>query len=253
MRRRSDEHARSLRSARTRRRYIVRGLGALALLGIAWLAVTAVLAAEPGPSAQRSAGTRSQPRRSWRYRRRTQGIGYRPVAGRDAHELTTGPAWWIAAHIPYLGRPVEEVRGTATAGMQIGVKAVPLLIDVATEVDPAKLRASGDSVRLAPLIRAAPKLAVGAGVSTRRASTRRAFRTTVGSRRSTGAELRSLPSSGRSVATSMPRRDWPRYCPGCSAVRVRAVISSCCRIRRSHEAPVACRARSPSPSEITAS
>ena len=78
------------------------------------------------------------------------------VAGR-AHELTSGPAWWTAAHLPWLGEPAAVARGITTAGARVA-GVVPQLMSVAQRIDPTALRTSGDTVDLAPLARAAPAL-----------------------------------------------------------------------------------------------
>lgn len=82
-----------------------------------------------------------------------------PGLARRAHLLTTGPAWWTAAHIPWLGAPLQVMRGATSAGKDVGVHGVGTLLDVATSLDPAHLRAAGDTLRLAPLEQAAPTLA----------------------------------------------------------------------------------------------
>jgi hypothetical protein len=81
-----------------------------------------------------------------------------PAHAARAHSLTTGPAWWLASHVPYLGRPLEIVRGTTEASHQIGSKGVPTLIEVAASLNPNELRTSGKTLNLAPIVAAAPKL-----------------------------------------------------------------------------------------------
>jgi hypothetical protein len=85
-----------------------------------------------------------------------------PARASRAHWLTTGPAWWLASEVPYLGRPLVIVRGTTQAGHEIGSKGVPDLLEVASSLDPTKLRTSGKTISLAPLITSAPKLAAAA-------------------------------------------------------------------------------------------
>jgi hypothetical protein len=85
-----------------------------------------------------------------------------PSRANRAHFLTTGPAWWMASHVPYLGRPLEIVRGTTRAANEIGSRGVPTLLDVASTLDPNSLRTSGKTVNLAALITAAPKLTAAA-------------------------------------------------------------------------------------------
>jgi hypothetical protein len=81
-----------------------------------------------------------------------------PALARRAHLLTTGPAWWAAAQVPYLGDPLEVMRATTAAGEQVGAQGVVTLLDVAQKLDPSGLRTSGDTIRLAPLIATSPTL-----------------------------------------------------------------------------------------------
>ena len=81
-----------------------------------------------------------------------------PVLAQRAHRLTTGPVWWTAAEVPFFGEPIEVARGTAVAANAVGSGAVPRLIDVINLIDPAHLRANGNTVRLGPLRQAARPL-----------------------------------------------------------------------------------------------
>jgi len=80
-----------------------------------------------------------------------------PVIAERAHNLTSGPAWWVGAHLPFFGAPLEVTRGTLAAGAQVG-RAVPDLMKVVVDLSPARLRVSGDTLRLGPLERAVPHL-----------------------------------------------------------------------------------------------
>ncbi|MEV6739049.1 DUF4012 domain-containing protein [Streptomyces sp. NPDC051104] len=55
-----------------------------------------------------------------------------------AHHLTTGPAWYTAAQLPFLGGPLQNVRGTAQAADNLAGDVLP------------------------PLVRAVPRLTAGA-------------------------------------------------------------------------------------------
>ncbi len=82
-----------------------------------------------------------------------------PVLAERAHRLTTGPVWWTASEVPYFGRPLDVTRGTIVAANDVSARAVPQLMDVAEMINPNALRAGGDTIRLAPLKRAAGPLA----------------------------------------------------------------------------------------------
>ncbi|WP_208899711.1 DUF4012 domain-containing protein [Streptomyces incarnatus] len=46
----------------------------------------------------------------------------------SAHELTTGPAWYTAAQLPYIGRPFETVRGIARLSDRLTGAVLPPLV-----------------------------------------------------------------------------------------------------------------------------
>jgi hypothetical protein len=146
------------RHASTTRRVVLYGAGLLFGLGAVWLIVTGLLAKQQL--------SRLESRISEVKTLVSQGrISDARVAARDipnmarrAHHLTTGPAWWISAHVPYLGEPLDVARGTTVATERIGAEAVPQLLRVATLIDPNALRASGNTIKIGPLATASPQL-----------------------------------------------------------------------------------------------
>ncbi|WP_338898251.1 DUF4012 domain-containing protein [Streptomyces sp. TG1A-60] len=119
-----------VRRLRDRRvRLPVYAVAGLLLAGAAWIAVTGVLARNELLAAQRSLealrrqhlaqpavdpATAAGPPTT---RTATAQDAVRSAAGHAAraHRLTTGPAWFPAAHLPVLGGPVRTVRGIAEA------------------------------------------------------------------------------------------------------------------------------------------
>lgn len=75
------------------------------------------------------------------------------VAGHatKAHDLTTGPAWWTGAHVPYLGDPLVTVRGIAQAADELANQVLPPLIAVGRDVDPKNLQSAPDRINVAAL------------------------------------------------------------------------------------------------------
>ncbi|MEO7261996.1 MAG: DUF4012 domain-containing protein [Jatrophihabitantaceae bacterium] len=138
-------------------RYPVLAAFALLLAGALWLAVTAELARREVQASQQSVS-----------RLRTAlGQADLPAArsavdsvtghARSAHRLTTGPAWWISAQVPWLGRPARSIRGCAAESDQLGSTVLIPLVRLADTVTLAGLLNHG-SVRLQPLVDAAPVL-----------------------------------------------------------------------------------------------
>lgn len=74
-------------------------------------------------------------------------------AAHDAHQLTTGPAWWAAAQVPYVGEPARVVRELSASADRLGTSTFPLLVRLGTELSPEKLRVSRDTINLEPLVR----------------------------------------------------------------------------------------------------
>ena len=74
-----------------------------------------------------------------------------------AHRLTSGPAWWLAAHIPLLGRPAQTVRGTTASADLLGQQVILPLSVAGQGLAPGRLVSNG-SVRLPPIVAAAAPL-----------------------------------------------------------------------------------------------
>lgn len=141
------------------RRYVLWGAAALFGLTVVWLLVTGLLAKQQlSRLEQRIEVVRTLVAQG----RLTEAQALArdiPAMAHRAHHLTTGPAWWFAAQVPFLGDPLDVTRGTTTAVDQLGGEAIPQLMQVANLVDPNQLRASGDTIKVAPLVSAAPALA----------------------------------------------------------------------------------------------
>ena len=127
-------------------------------LGLVWSLITGLLARQQAQNLEDRLQTVRQLLTEGRLdeaRHVAEGI---PAIADRAHALTSGPAWWVGAHLPFIGDPFEVTRGTMAAGAQVS-SSVPELMEVVGELDPANLRVNGDTLRLGPLERAAPTLA----------------------------------------------------------------------------------------------
>lgn len=74
-----------------------------------------------------------------------------------ARRLTTGPAWFVAAHIPVLGGPLETVRGTANALDRLTGGVLPTVVQTVGNLTEGP-GADGGHLNLSALRRAAPAL-----------------------------------------------------------------------------------------------
>lgn len=153
-----DTRLRYLRANTVLRRRLIWGFAGLCLLAAAWIVVTGLLARQQVVRLEnrlQAVKVLVAENRLPEARQAAQGV---PALARRAHLLTTGPAWWAAAQVPYLGEPLEVMRTTTAAGEQVGADGVVTLLDVAEKLDPSGLRASGDTIRLGPLIATSPTL-----------------------------------------------------------------------------------------------
>jgi hypothetical protein len=154
-----DTQIRYLRANPALRKRLIWGIAGFCVLGALWIVVTGLLARQQVVRLENRLQTVKILVAQNRLDEAKQAADGIPAMARRAHLLTTGPAWWTAAHVPYLGDPLEVMRGAATAGKDVGADGVTTLLDVATKLDPAHLRVHGDTIRLAPLIATAPTLA----------------------------------------------------------------------------------------------
>jgi hypothetical protein len=80
-------------------------------------------------------------------------------AAAAAHARTSGPAWWTAAKLPWLGTPLRTARGVAATVDQLSRAALPAVVAGGAALDPQQLRVGSDAVNLERLRLAAPSLA----------------------------------------------------------------------------------------------
>ncbi|MGI8761672.1 MAG: DUF4012 domain-containing protein [Jatrophihabitantaceae bacterium] len=159
---RLDTRWRYIRASGKLRRRVLVALGGLILLGAVWIVVTGLLAAQRARTLEAQL---QQVKFLVSQGHVSQAVSMArdiPSLAHSAHRLSTGPAWWLAAQIPYFGEPVASVRGSLAAGDQIGSRGVPELLNVANTLDPAKLRRTGDSIDLTALSAARPRLQASA-------------------------------------------------------------------------------------------
>lgn len=156
---RVDRHRRTTRRKGRRNRRVRRLLylliGSVIAVGAIWIAVTALLArteltnARANLTAVKAAVTHGDKPAA------TAAAGsFRHHADR-AHTLTTGPAWWLAAQLPWLGEPFTTTRGLTTESATLGNSVLPGVLSVASTVNTHTLL-QGGTIDIAQLRAAAP-------------------------------------------------------------------------------------------------
>lgn len=141
-------------------RWVVIGIGSLLLLSVIWLVVTGLVARADAMSIRSDLAQVQRLVAAGDVAGAEKVAAEIPALAHRAHKLTTGPAWFLSSEIPYFGKPLQIVRGTAAATDDLGSKGVTALLSVIGNLDPAKLRLHGDTVNLGPVIAAAPKLKI---------------------------------------------------------------------------------------------
>ena len=150
-----------LASGRFRRNALLT-VGGLVVLSIAWVVVTGLLARQQVNKLESRLEAVKELVAQGKIDQAQQEAAGIPTLAKRAHLLTTGPAWWAVAEVPYLGDPFDVMRGATAAGKSVGTSGVETLLHIAKTLDPKTLRSAGDSIRLAPLQASAPELRTAA-------------------------------------------------------------------------------------------
>lgn len=145
------------RRALTALRYPALVAGMVLLAGALWLAVSAELARREAQSSQQAVSRLRTALAQADLPAARSAVDSVTGHARSAHRLTTGPAWWTAARVPWLGSPARSIRGCAAQADQLGSTVLTPLARLADTLTLAGLLNHG-SVRLQPLIEAAPVL-----------------------------------------------------------------------------------------------
>ena len=126
-------------------------------LGLIWILITGLLARQQAQNLEDRLQLVRQLLTEGRLDEARHAAADIPAIADRAHNLTTGPAWWLGAQLPFIGDPFDVTRGTMAAGAQVA-DVVPQLMNVVSDLDPAQLRVNGDTLRLGPLEQAVPSL-----------------------------------------------------------------------------------------------
>lgn len=144
-----------------RRRSLLTSAGiavVLFLLVLVWLGTTAYLARRHLLDVRSEVSRLQNDVSDGRTERLTPGLASIRSDARSAHRLTSDPVWWLAAHLPVLGRTFDASSGLAKATDQIAGTALPQLVDAANSLDPDQVRRPDGSLVLSRLSAATPHL-----------------------------------------------------------------------------------------------
>lgn len=147
------------RLLRRRRRigWVLIGLGGLVVLAAAWLVVTGLMARSQLDAMRGEVHTLRAQIAAGDLRAAARTATTVGKHADQAHSLTTGPVWALAAALPG-GGPLHSVRVITASADRLGHEALPQLVQAARSLEPATLRRPDGSIDLTPLAAAAPGL-----------------------------------------------------------------------------------------------
>ncbi|WP_375477156.1 DUF4012 domain-containing protein [uncultured Jatrophihabitans sp.] len=133
------------------------GLGFLVLLGLGWLILTGALAARQLQRVDDDAASLRAAIIAGDYVKAQALLRDIGAHAHRAHQLTTGPAWALAAKVPVLGTPADTARVIAAEADHTGADVLPGVLRLARTLIDAP-RQGGGGINLATLIAAQPQL-----------------------------------------------------------------------------------------------
>lgn len=150
------------------RRPLLLALGGLLLVGLLWLVITGLLARSQLDDAKaelpklRSALNSGDMAAAHRLAKDIQRHAQR------AHDLTTGPAWYLAAQVPLLGTPADTSRTLAAQVDVVGRDVLPRVLDLADRVS-SMPRPKNSTIDLSAFVALQPELDSAAATAHRAA------------------------------------------------------------------------------------
>ncbi|HVV75198.1 MAG TPA: DUF4012 domain-containing protein [Mycobacteriales bacterium] len=152
----------SRRRASSGRRWRTRGLAALVLVvlvGAIWIVVTAWRARADLEALRHDVSRLRADLVAGQVANVQRDLSAAQVKAAAAHARTTGPAWWVGAHIPGLRAALGTIRAIALTGHTLSRDALPQVVAGGVALDPKQLRTGPDRIDLARLQQAGPPLA----------------------------------------------------------------------------------------------
>lgn len=132
------------------------GIGAgVVLLAALWIAVTGALAVRNLAHARTAADALQAHLVAYDTEAARADLTTLQREASHARARTHDPLWYLASHVPWLGRPLRVERGLAAAADDLAQRALPGSVEAAEDVGPRKLRAPDGRIDVAALRRAA--------------------------------------------------------------------------------------------------
>lgn len=129
----------------------------IAVLGIAWIVVTGLLARQQLDRVRAELPELHSALATGDLSRAQSLASSIETQARRAHALTSGPAWWTASNLPWLGSPLKTSRVVSSAADRVGRDVLPGVVQLAGQLDDTTHQAS-TSVDLDQIARFAPTL-----------------------------------------------------------------------------------------------
>ena len=136
-----------------RARLLVLAITGVVVLGIGWLVATGVSAWSQMHSARNDVHKIEEALLSGHpAEARRLGASLKARAA-SAHARTSGPAWWVAAHVPWAGAPLESWRETASALDGLANRGLPPVLNASSTLSPDRLLSGPSTIDLTPIKR----------------------------------------------------------------------------------------------------
>ena len=129
---------------------IVAGIAvaALVLVSMAWIAITAATARSQLTAIRNDLSALREQIANGEFEAAIATADSISTHAGSAHQLTSGPAWWGGAQVPYVGKPIVSIRGIARAAHELSVQVLPQLVRISSDLQPSRLQVAEDQFNL---------------------------------------------------------------------------------------------------------
>jgi Protein of unknown function (DUF4012) len=134
----------------------------LLLVGLIWIAVTGLLARHDTDAVRFELTELKSDLTHGNDTNAAQLVTTMQQQAKAAHSHTSGPAWWVAAKLPWVGSTAQTVRGATAIVDQLSTQALPPALQAGQLLNPKLLRSGPDQIDPKRLAAAAAPLAQAA-------------------------------------------------------------------------------------------